>query len=256
MAALLSGCGSESSAPPPCFDLTWCLLENFDTRAPGNINDVPPWVANTESNLAGATVTAMPFGAFASNALVSDPGAIPFRGNSYRPLERFAVGLESISTLYFQVVAEDLENTYSHFGLTHLKQPHLTDSARTDDKLYQDFEVQVSLDHGRMRVRNGNASDYLTNINVQSGVIYSVWIVVNHPSNSWEIFIQGGDQHVQTQGLSGSTSTFGFRNQSDQPLQTLYFINSPDNVDVGRTAVDNIYMNTAGANLTHPGGWP
>ena len=63
-------------------------------------------------------------------------------------------------TLFFQILAEDLQNTYSHFGLSHLNTPRLNDGGTSDNQLYTDYEVQMSLDHGQFRVRNGNSNSY------------------------------------------------------------------------------------------------
>lgn len=230
----------------------FCVIEDFDNLLNGSIRGQNDWVTNPPGSLDGAIVSSDVYEGFTGKALMNDPNAVVFRGNAYKPLQNQAIANNTKGTLFFQVLAEDIENTYSHFGLTDLENPRLTDAGTGEIELYTDYEVQMSIDYGQIRVRNGEENSYLTNIKLENGVIYNVWMVIDNTSNEFEVYIQGG---IHTFPIKGTTVNgihkFAFRNGTAEALQTLYLLNSP-NVDNGILYYDSFYVDNQKENLAFP----
>jgi len=221
---------SENQVSDPDFcDSGFCLVENFDTKLNGSIHSQDDWQANQSGSLDGAVVTDTPPGGLLGKALMNSPDGIPFRGNVFKPLGSNEVQEGSLATLFFQVLAEDLLNTYTHFGLTDLATPKLNNNDGGSIAIFQDYEVQMSLVRGGVLVRNGDQTSNLTNITVESGVVYNIWMVVDNFHDTFYVYIQGGAHSTAVKGeIAGGISEFSFRNGSTQNLQTLYLINSPN----------------------------
>ncbi|MDO3695696.1 PQQ-dependent sugar dehydrogenase [Wenyingzhuangia sp. chi5] len=230
----------------------FCLVEDFNDLLNGSIRGQNDWETNPPGALDGAIVSSDVYNGFTGKALMNDPNGVMFRGNAYKPLKDKAINNNTIGTLFFQLLIEDVENTYSHFGLTDLVNPRLTDNGTGNIELYNDYEVQMSVDHGKFRVRNGDTNNFLTNIKPENGVIYNIWMVIDNTADKFEIYVQGGTHKYPIKGIvNNGTSLFSFRNGTSEALQTLYLLNSPD-VDYGILFYDSFYVDNQKENLALP----
>lgn len=231
----------------------FCLIDNFDGRLNGSIRSQGNWVTNPAGSLDGAIVTDRPPAAFTGKALMVDPNGVQFRGNAYIPLNNATIADGETGTLFFQIYADDLNDTYSHFGLTDLATPRLTDNGTGNTSVYTDFEAQFTLDRGRMRIKHGGASLYLTNIFPASQTRYNVWMVVDNATDTYEVYVQGGVHTTPVKGDSNGLSTFNFRNgAAANDLQTVFSVTSPDVVLTSKRYIDNIYVDPSSENLSDP----
>lgn len=242
---------NETTIDSNCND--FCLIDDFDDYLNGSIRGQGNWEANPPGALDGAIISSDINESFVGKALMNDPNGVDFRGNAYKPLESNSISEGNKGTLFFQILGDDLANTYSHFGLSDLVSPRLTDGGTGEIQLYDDFEVQLSIEHGGFRVRNGTTNDHLINILPESGIVYNIWMVVDNQSDEFEVFVQGGIYNLPIKGETiNGVSVFSFRNGSTESLKTLYLLNSPDNVESGITYFDHFYMDHNKENISFP----
>ena len=254
---VLSVTFSQPAMPQPMQSCDgFCLIDNFDNKLNGSIRSQGEWQTNPAGAMDGAIVTDTPPSPISGKALMIDPNGVQFRGNTYLSLADKAIREGSTGTLFFQIYIEDLNDSYSHFGLTDLANPRLTDGGSGQVALYTDFEAQFSLNRGRFSVKHGQETLFLTNINPASATLYNIWMVVNNSTDTYEIYVQGGAHSTVTKGSSGFTDGrdhFEFRNgQALADLQTIYSITSPDTVLHSKRYIDNIYVDPDQENLTNP----
>lgn len=85
------------------------------------------------------------------------------------------------------------------------------------------------------------------------GVWYETWFVLNSTTQTYDVYIKGGDWAEQTQIVSGAA----FRNQGTDPQNRFYVrmstgdILNPKSVD--KIWLDDLTVDTSGQNLTTPG---
>ena len=85
------------------------------------------------------------------------------------------------------------------------------------------------------------------------GVWYETWFVLNSTTQTYDVFIKGGDWANQTQIVSGAA----FRKQGTDPQNRFYVrmstgdITNPKSVD--KIWLDDLTVDTSGQNLTTPG---
>ncbi len=230
----------------------FCNVENFDGLINGSIRTQSDWQTSPPGALDGAIVTDNPPGAFLNKAMMSDPDGVQFRGNAYKPLGLDSIGDGNAGTFFFQIFADDLTNTYSHIGLSDLDSPRLDDGGTGVTDIFTDFEVQFSLREGKMRVKDGQQSSDITNIDAQNRTMYNVWLAVDNLSDTYEVYIQGGSHSIPIKAEANGRSVFNFRNGSaNNDLKTFLFQNSP-NVHTGRVFFDNLYVDPYDHNLSNP----
>ena len=233
----------------------FCLLDNFDDKHNGSIRTQGDWQTNPAGSLDGAVVTDRPPPLFRGKALQVDPSGVQFRGNAYLPLRDNAIVNDGSGTLFFQIYAEDIDDSYSHFGLTYLEAPRLTESDPNAPPLYTDFEVQFSLNRGHFTVKHGNETVRITNLIAKSTTLYNVWLVADNLNDTYEVYVQGGAQTEPVKGLSDQLESFDFRNgTANLDLQAVYSINSPDLVLHSVRYFDNIYIDPTSSNTANPPG--
>ena len=125
-----------------------------------------------------------------------------------------------------------------------------------------DFEVQMgrwtgeSLGNRSVCLYDGGTS--LTDVDVfESDVWYRFWAVVDNASDTWGLYVQGGDYTVPTRvdREDDGGTVFGFRNGSDTLPLARFLIRSPVqgvwNGAEGGFWLDDIYL-ASGLNLSDP----
>ena len=231
----------------------FCLLDNFDDKLNGSIRSQGAWQTNPAGALDGAFITDRPPSPFAGKALQVDPNGVQFRGNAYLPLENNKILDGSTGTLFFQIYTDDIDDSYSHFGLTDLQNPRLTDSGSGQVTLYTDFEMQFTLNQGVFSVNNGVTTVPLTNLSAESANLYNVWLIADNFSDTYEVYVQGGAHSDPTKGFYNTLGEFNFRNrQTSSDLQTVYSITSSDLIPQTKRYFDNIYIDPDNKNITNP----
>ncbi|GAB1855645.1 hypothetical protein MHTCC0001_04790 [Flavobacteriaceae bacterium MHTCC 0001] len=231
----------------------FCVLDDFDGRLNGSIRGQGNWQTNPPGATDGAIVNADPGDGFLGKALMNDPNGVQFRGNAYLPLEDLEIPENEEGTLFFQISGDDLLNTHSHIGLTDLVSPRLTDKGSGDLDLEDDYKVQLSIDNGQFSVENGTTTNNITNIILENGVVYNVWLTIDNQNDDFEVFVQGGIHLLPIKAITADgTSSFSFKSTTTKALQTLYLLNSADNVATGVMFYDNFYIDHQNINLSIP----
>jgi len=117
---------------------------------------------------------------------------------------------------------------------------------------WNDYEVQLNMqtvDTNKIRIRDGNKA--VESVLMPANTWYKTWFVINNANDTYEVFMQGGTMDKITQITAGGKTEFGFRNgHADNDLINIFLRTTPPhNADF---QFDDIYLDTAGRNLTDP----
>ncbi len=206
----------------------------------------------------GVTVTTSPLAAEGGNGTVTnivDPGNAENRVLQIDP-GTFANGTDT-NNIWFHLPFADITGTgtlYTKFqlegdlvdlviGTTHVAAP----GSYGDFSAIARFETDLILDYhdGSYVEVEGSAGE--------SGAWYELWIVLNVPANTYDLWIKGGAWAVPTQVAAGAD----FRSNSTDPQNTFYVrmttgdATNPKGID--SAIFDDIYVDTSGENIITPG---
>ncbi|MEM9774207.1 MAG: S8 family peptidase [Chloroflexota bacterium] len=217
------------SSPAPPNSPSWTTIETFDALSDGTINGKNGW-----SSTGGAKVTADPVDG--SNKIMA---LDEFETRSYKALPD-QIADSDTGSLFFRLRRDGAVDGFS--GMSDLSTP---DQWSAFENQFGSQSQTASL----FTIRDG--SSFLTS---QGGFSddtwYCVWIISNNSSNSYEVYVQGGQYTSQTQVVSGSSSSFDFRNGGSETLKTFYA--RTGNNFTGRMLIDDIYVTHNSVNLTQP----
>ena len=234
-------------APATSFG-AWALFDDFDPYSTGALNSNNGWVAD-----ANWTVTASPAGGIgrAAAGLAATGSA-----RAYKPLPLEISNASTAATIFFRVYRSGGVNI--SLGL----------SDDTVPALFGGYETQINAQHNdasfpdTMKVRDGGAFDDLGPASFQIQTWYNVWMVVNNSTDTYQLWIETGDtapalatNHILDPNGGGAADfDFGFRNgAAANPLSTFVMaMGGTTPALTGTLFVDDIYVDTAGQNLTSP----
>lgn len=232
-------------APTPLFS-AFILVENFDSLATGPLGGQNGWTAGSLWSVAAA-----PTGGSGQS------GAGLFSTSStqaaYKFLDPVITNSNTAATLFFRLRREGLVNTSS--GLS-------DDPAGT---LFGNFEAQINSQSGtNFNVRDAGVFDNLGANSFLNTTWYNVWMVVNNTTDTYRLWMDvgnfGSPSTAQTaiadpNGGAGDFE-FTFRNSGggleSNPLNGVLFAIGSDANSNGTFYIDDIYVDTAGQNLTNP----
>lgn len=226
------------------------LIESFDALQDGNINTQSTWVANLSGAEDGAMVTSYAPPIFSGKTMFINPRNVQYRGNAYNPLgasRQIADG--QTGTLFFQIYHSNLLLSDLSVGLSDVAAPAVFGHATSFDN----FEVQLIFNASGLVIRNGGSEQFANNVTLQSGTLYHIWLVANNSSDTFQVYVEGGNLISPTLvETAGGVSTFSFRNGTSEPLRTYLQMNNSATPPVGDSFMDNLYIDPTAANLNHP----
>jgi hypothetical protein len=240
------------------------LIDNFESYPVGSaIDGQGYWRAEVGSNATGAGVAADPLAA-SNRVLAIGPGGFTsgtlgaretFNGNPQLQVDK-----GSTATLFYQLAWQAGQDVDFSIGMTEVANP-------IDETLFNpftQFRTQMALPfssgYDHLSVRNGSSLPQLTD-NVTPLTWYNVWTVINHASDSYRVYIQGGAFATQTLMAAGSATDFVFRNGATNADLITLFIATGRHTDavppnpkenVGPVYIDNVYIDTSGPSLVNP----
>ncbi len=206
----------------------------------------------------GVTVVTSPDAASGGNGSVTNIADPADASNHVLQIDPgvFANGTDT-NNIWFYLSFADITNTgtlYTKFklegplpdiviGTSHVAEP----GSYGDFSSIARFENDLILDY-----HNGSYTE------VEGGagaadVWYEMWFVLNVPANTYDVWIKGGDWAVATQVAAGAD----FRSNSTDPQNVFYVrmttgnATSPKAID--SVIFDDVYVDTAGENITTPG---
>lgn len=149
-----------------------------------------------------------------------------------------AINSTATGTLYFRIMRSNALDAFAG----------LSDDVAPGD--WPSFEAQIgsqNLAPTEWRVRNGAAFQTVSTSYAQDRW-YCTWLVINNQTDSYELYLQGGDYGQQSR-VGG---TFSLRNGGSEPLRT--FLAKVGTPTSGYIYIDDIFMDPVGRNLGNPGG--
>jgi hypothetical protein len=226
-----SGLGYDATSGGGSFQ----RLDDFESLTVGSLDSQNGWTTSSSS----VAVAADPV----------DPTNQVLRLTStnqvvYKPL--LISNANTASTLFFRMRRDGQTNFSAG-----------TSDIATPTTNFADYETQLNLQDGtgtstpvdQLNVRDGGTFRALDTW--LDNTWYDVWMVVNNASNTYQVFMQGGNLAEQTQLDAGALTTFGFRNgAAANPL--VQFLLRTGNNHIGASYVDDIYLDTTGVNLDLP----
>ena len=223
----------------------FALLDNFETRSLASILFQGDWL-----------------GAFSEDRVRLDPTTFT-GGNPTNKVLRLAKGNQSLSfpalipdgdtgTLFLRAASTTWDRDDVSFGFS--------DRPSFGYASVNDFEVQ-----GRRYTGGGLANPYLavrdgstlyTNSQAfRSDVWYKIWMVVDNASDTWKMYVQGGEFAAPTPVDYGGDTTFDFYHGASANPLIKFFIWAPlqsvSNGQNGGFWMDDIYL-ASGENLGDP----
>ncbi|WP_152189133.1 PQQ-dependent sugar dehydrogenase [Georgenia satyanarayanai] len=183
--------------------------------------------------------------ASAAATVIPDPvnqndRVLEMTGNGHRahravaPIEEGDTG-----TVFFRIRRD--ANADTSFGITDNDNP----SDYSHSRAYvnnQNNDTLLVRDGGQFRTAGTWSED----------VWQCVWIVADNATDRVTVYSQGGPYEEQTRLPEGAEQTFGFRAPVDGPLDRFFWINGANSA--GRLMLDDVAVDTSGANLDIPTG--
>ena len=212
---------------------------DFDGVSIGAVNGQNGWKADHES------INIVADG-FTGNGLQNGGQS----NEAFKAIPAIAVG--TTGTLFFQFSASDLAAGQS-IGLADGTAETMT--SYPAGSVFVNYRPQLALTGaGAFTARNATTAT-INSVTLEADTWYSVWMVVNNADENptWEGYIQGGSITTQTKLAAGSTDTFTFRGEETEDADLTNFLFARGGGGSGDSLViDNIYVDTAGENLSNP----
>lgn len=234
-----------AAGTPRTAEAAFVLFEDFQALTPGNLNGQGGWTANA-TNVNVATV---------SGTLVAQVGQPAAVASNYRGLGGSSIANGTTGTVFFQWQRGAGNGPNYNIGLTDLAAP---------GNVAGDFEIQLNMQAtGVLNARSAGAFVGLAFTNggptfvPLTDTMYNFWLVVDNTADTYQVWVQSdGDANtlsqVQLVNPTGGSGTFGFRNGvAANSIQTFLF-GAGATTNNALIAHDNIYVDTAGANLANP----
>lgn len=155
--------------------------------------------------------------------------------------ENLVIGSGTTGTLFFRARFDS--NSGNNFSMmtAHVERPSSTGAAgHVASRLFAHNDANL-------RAFNGSTHDVLDPYDIEQW--YDVWFVVNNTAQTTEFYIQGGAFANQTKlDFSDGTDEFAFRFAQGDDLRSFW----GHTFDTATYYLDDIYVDTAGANLANP----
>ena len=209
------------------------LLDNFESYTAGTSADgVGGWTANGDTTFAadgsGVVLTS------AETALVTTT-------NVYKTMPTIAGG--TTGTMFFRARASNPADFV--IGSSDVANPGN----------WPDFEGYLRFAGGNIDVRGdtvpGNVGGFVNVGTYTPAEWYNVWLVLDHAADTTTVYVNQGNADATTPAGSGTFRTAGNTVHGD--LINM-FIRNNDPTNSG--SIDDIYIDTTGANLTNPAAIP
>lgn len=231
-------------------------IDDFQSYTTGVPIDGLGWWTSEVRSLPGSDVVVDPLDASNHVLSIGQAGAHPSFFRPHRETINTSPALSiangTTATLYYRMYWEDGAHDLS-IGMTAQFNP-ISDY---DFNSYGAYESQLSLSGplgGQdLRARDGGDAPVLA-ASLAPGVWYDVWSVIDNAADTTQFYIQGGAFASQTLLSSGPQTEFLFRHGVDNvdlrtfQLTTGYLL--------GPVLLDDLHIDTAGANLSTPVGAP
>jgi hypothetical protein len=215
--------------PPPTTSAGFTEHLDFEQYTPGALDGQDGW-------------TASPATAVVPDPLNGNNFVLTQSGPSIRAFREVpAIADGETGTLFFRMLRSGKVDT--SFGLTDVDAPSTTSHSRAYVN-HQNDDV--------LRVRDGGA--FATAGSWSPDVWQCVWIVADNATDTVAVYSQGGPYAEQTRLPAGSETQFGFRQAVSGSLDRFYWVNGTPNP--GTQYLDDVAVDTAGANLAVPSGNP
>jgi len=210
-------------------------VDNFESRSLGALAGQGAWVGTGSAAQIAAQVVE-PDPANASNKVLHRVGL----GGVYIPIN---IPDATTATFYLRF-RRSVATSDDVFGLSDVAAP----TTLTD---FSYFEAQSGINNTNLRARDAGVNNNLATL---QDAWYSMWLVVNTTTDSWQGYLQSNDDPTyatQTQMSVSGDNTFTFRNgAATNPLVTLLI--KASNGPTTSTFYDDVYLDLAGQNLTVP----
>ena len=223
----------------------WTLVDDFDLYSAGALTGNGGWTAD-----ALWTVTGAPNGGDGNVASGLTSAA---NARAYKALSPSIPDTSTSATLFMRMYRSGLVNM--SLGLSDDAVP----------ALFGGYEAQINAQHNTaptdsLKVRDAGAFDDLGAGTFADQTWYNVWMVINNSANTYQLWVDQGNfgsptlalTHVLDPNGGAGDFDFGFRNgAATNALGTLVMGMGGATVS-GTLMVDDVYVDTAGANLTSP----
>jgi hypothetical protein len=217
------------------------LIDNFNSYTAGNINAITSsWVSHEDSSF--ATIESFN----GSNVLTYGWGDNTDNRGASRPLPTGTIlDNNSTATYFFQIAATNNNPNHS-FGLaTH---------ASTGTENFGDYETQLRMKAGTgstfaIDARSGGAFSNTLASGLALNTLYNIWMVVNQPTDTYDIYMNTGTGSATTANKLNSTP-LAFRNGTTNDLTELLALAGTSTVSDG-AMIDNVYYQS-GVDLSNP----
>jgi len=122
---------------------------------------------------------------------------------------------------------------------------------------FGDYETQLNIQDGTtttLRARDSGVAEAVETFGADTW--YSTWFVIDNSTNSYEVWMQGGSLAVPTKlddndGANLGNTVFGFRNGPAANDLVTALLRTGTNHN-SNFYIDDIYLDTSGANLANP----
>ncbi|MEO5716452.1 MAG: cadherin domain-containing protein [Luteolibacter sp.] len=210
------------------------LVEDFQSHVTGSdVDTAHGWVSSADTV---AVVTADPV--TPNNKALHRTG----NGGASKSGSPINIAQGSTATFFLRVLRDSAGND-DVFGLSDVSNPNLAGD-------FGVFEAQSGVNGTSLRIRDGGSLQ--SPVSMAAGTWYNLWIVVNNATDTWRFYLQSDDDPAffnQTE-FTSTDGTINFRN----PPGTNALVSFLAKATGGTNSVyyDDIYIDTAGSNLTLP----
>jgi hypothetical protein len=208
----------------------WTVVETFESYAVGDAAPISPSFGGL--NASRTIVTGL-----VSKAAQLDGSAGVAGGHVYEydTHPEIAPNSSAAASVFFRAQFTAFGSSDSLFAIS-------ADGAAAYGDLNIIFRVNSS---GLMEVYSGGYSS--ASVTLSTGTAYNFWVVINNSANTWSLYTSTGEDDGVL-ARSGLT----FRNTVDKTIDTFYY-----GVNGGsKYIIDNLYIDTSGANTTYPSPLP
>lgn len=250
---LLVAFAAATMCVAPAAPAAFVAIDNFDSYTQGSsLNGQGGWGTGTQANF-GALVVADPANA-ANNVLqTSNSGGTGRVFNDFQASHGLSVPTGASATLFtrFRSTAAGVDIA---FGSSDLDQAALLADAASGAR-FNNFEAygRIVTNGTQFQVRNGGGfTEGANSYTIAPDTWYNLWLVLDNTAFTYKAYVQGPSDAGPVQYLGGTaTGDFAFRTTAT-PHGNLISYLLDSNATSGNTYFDDIYLDTAGANLSNP----
>ncbi len=228
--------------PAPAF-AAFTVIDTFDALDDGALGGQNAWTAGSQWAVGAAPAGGSGKAAIGTLATTSSA--------AYRALTSSIANTSTAATLFYRIYRSGAVNISAG----------LSDDAAP--ALFGGYEAQVNNQGGdNFLVRDAGAFDNLGAGTFQNLTWYNIWTVVDNATDTYQVYIEPGNfgapvtatTPVPDPNGAPGDSTFGFRNGTSANALTtaLLALGGTNPALTGTFYVDDIFIDTAGQNLSNP----